>query len=310
MPGWAGILAGIAAVALVVAGVLTVRHFVTAGSHGREASDVARTGGLGHTTSPSAAVPVVLPSASPTASPSVSARPSPRHTSTPPPAPSSAPPATDASCTHPQFTTSDPTGGWTDGNYFVYNNMWNASSYSVQQTLNACSYHDWYVVATMNNDSGDGAVKTYPNVHEDFSERAISSFHSITSTFAEQSPHRGIYEDAYDIWLNGVATSGSTEVMVWTDNFNQVPAGSVQTSASFGGRTYKVWRRGSYIAFEADSNFSAGTVNLLAIFDWIIAKGWIASGSTLGQIDYGVELVSTDSTPATFSFTNFSIAAS
>ena len=57
----------------------------------------------------------------------------------------------------------------------------------------------------MNNDSGDGAVKTYPNVHEDFNERpAISSLHTITSTFAEQEPApREISEDAYDIWLNG-----------------------------------------------------------------------------------------------------------
>jgi Glycosyl hydrolase family 12 len=311
VPGWAGILAGIAAVALVVAGALAVRHFVAHRSRGPDASDVARTGGLTHTASPSAAVPVVLPSASPTARPSASStRPSRRHRSTPPPAPSSAPPAADASCPHPQFTTSDPTGGWTDGNYFIYNNMWNAGHYSVQQTLYACSFGNWYVNANMNNNSGDGAVKTYPNVHRDFSEPAISSLHTITSTFAEQSPHRGIYEDAYDIWLNGIATSGSTEVMIWTENFGQSPSGSVQGTASFGGRTYKVYRAGSYIAFVAESNFTSGTVNLLSIFDWIIAKGWIGSGSTLGQVDYGAEIVSTGGSPAAFRFTNFSVSAS
>jgi Glycosyl hydrolase family 12 len=310
-PGWVGILAGVAAVALVVAGVLAVRHFIAPGSGSPDASDVARTRGLTGTTSPSGAVPAVLPSAAPTARPSASpAGRSKRHTSAPPPAPSSAPPAADASCTHPQFTTSDPTGGWTDGSYFVYNNMWNAAKYSVQQTLYACSFSNWYVVANMNNDSGDGAVKTYPNVHRDFSEPAISSLHTITSTFAEQSPHRGIYEDAYDIWLNGVATSGSTEVMVWTENFGQSPSGSLQGSASFGGRTYKVYRGGNYIAFVADSNFTSGTVNLLSIFDWIMSKGWIGSGSTLGQVDYGAELVSTGGSPATFRFTDFSVSAS
>ena len=36
-------------------------------------------------------------------------------------------------------------------------------------------------------------------------------------------PGTGIYEDAYDIWLNGLATSGSTEVMIWTQNNGQTP---------------------------------------------------------------------------------------
>jgi hypothetical protein len=227
-----------------------------------------------------------------------------------PSATSSAPPASPASaaCTHPQFVTSDPAGGWADGQYFVYNNMWNASKYPVSQTLYACSYSNWYVVATMNNDTGDGAVKTYPNAHEDFSEPAISSLHTISSTFSEQSPHVGIYEDAYDIWLNGVASSGSTEVMVWTENFHQVPSGSAEGSVTLGGRTYTAWRAGSYIALVATANFSSGTVNLLQIFDWIMSKGWIPASSTLGQIDYGAEIVSTGGSPATFSFSDFSIS--
>jgi len=185
--------------------------------------------------------------------------------------------------------------------------MWNISGYSVTQTLYACAYNNWYAVADMNNSSGDGAVKTYPNVHEDFSEPAISSFHSISSTFAETSPHTGIYEDAYDIWINGVASSGSSEVMIWTENYHQVPAGSVLATVTFGGRTYQVWKNGSYIALVATSNFTSGTVNLLEIFNWIMAKGWMPANSTLGQIDYGAEIVSTNGTPATFTFTNFSV---
>jgi len=205
---------------------------------------------------------------------------------------------------------SDPNGGWSNGGYYVAQDMWNIGGYSVSQTLHACAYNNWYVVATMNNGNGDGAVKTYPNVHEDFNEPRISSFHTISSTFAEQSPHVGIYEDAYDIWINGVATSGSTEVMVWTDNHGQTPSGSNVASATFGGRSYKVWKSGSYIAFVADSNFTSGTVNLLQIFNWIMARGWIPASSTVGQIDYGAELVSTNSAPATFSFSNFSISTS
>ncbi len=201
---------------------------------------------------------------------------------------------------------------WNLSPYFVANDMWNVSGYNVSQTLSACSYSDWYVVATMDNSRGDGAVKTYPNSHRDFGNSPeISSLSSITSTFAETSPDTGIYEDAYDIWLNGIAGSGSTEVMIWTDNHGQTPSGSVQATVTFDGRSYAAWKTtGNYIAFVPSANFTSGTVNLLGFFQWLMTKGWIPANSTLGQVDYGVELVSTNGAPATFTFSNFSVNAS
>jgi hypothetical protein len=219
-------------------------------------------------------------------------------------------PASAGQCASPAFETSAPTGGWSDGGYYLYNNMWNAARYSVQQTLYACSYTNWYVVATMNNDTGDGAVKTDPNVQMNFNEPAISSFQSITSTFAENSPDVGIYNDAYDIWLNGVDTPGSDEVMIWNQNHGQRPAGSVVAVASLDGRTYQVWKDGGYIAFVAEPAFTSGNLNLLAFFNYVVSQGYIAANPTLGQIDYGVELVSTNGTPETFTFTNFSVSTS
>ena len=214
-----------------------------------------------------------------------------------------------AKCTNPTFISSKPFGGHTFSKYYVTNDMWNISGYTVKQTLYACNYNNWYVVATMNNDKKDGAVKTYPNVHEDFSSVPISSFASLSSNFAETSPHVGIYEDAYDMWINGLATRGSTEVMIWNDNYNQVPSGSVQGTITISGHSYKVWKSGSYIAFVATANFTSGTINVLDFYYYIILKGWIAPTSVLNQIDYGAELVSTNNTPATFSFTNFSISS-
>jgi glycosyl hydrolase family 12 len=312
----------VAAVLLSVGAVAAVRH-LGGGNGARGAATAAGSaiGGTGRadvvTATPAFTPPklAVVPKKAPLAS----HRPAPtpvRHPRASAPASASASPAApppsaaSGSCTHPLFVTSDPTNGWTNGAYYLSNDMWNISGYSVTQTLHACSDSNWYVVANMNNDRGDGAVKTYPDVHEDFSEPRISSFHSISSTFAETSPHVGIYEDAYDIWINGVATSGSTEVMIWTENFGQVPGGSPQGSATFGGRTYKVWKNGNYIAFVPDHNFTAGSMDLLEFFNWVIAKGWMPATSTLGQIDYGAEIVSTNSAPATFRFTNFSISTS
>lgn len=190
--------------------------------------------------------------------------------------------------------------------------MWGISGYNVSQSLHACSYSNWYVTATMNNDSGDGHVKTYPNSQRDFNEPTISSLTSVTSTFAETSPDTGIYEDAYDIWLNGVATSGSTEVMIWNNNHGQTPSGTAEGTVTFGGQSYTAYRTttGSYIALVANTNFTSGTVDLLAAFKWLIGKGWIPASSTLGQVCYGVELVSTNGVPATFSFSDYSVTAS
>jgi hypothetical protein len=38
-----------------------------------------------------------------------------------------------------------------------------------------------------------------------------------------------------------------------------------------------------------------------------MAQGWLPSNSTLGQIDFGVEIVSTNGAAATFQSTDFSI---
>jgi hypothetical protein len=218
---------------------------------------------------------------------------------------------TGGSCQHPVFTTSDPQGGSTLGAYYIANDMWNASNYSVSQTMHACSAANWYVIATMNNDNGDGAVKTFPNAHMDFGAApAIGTFHSVSSSFTQPTNPGGIYEYAYDIWINGIASSGSTEVMIWTDNHGQRPAGSVVATATIGGQGFQVWKNGNYIAFAADQNVDSGTVNLLRFFDFVIGKGWLASSATLNQVDYGIELVSTSGVPETFSVTNFSVTTS
>jgi hypothetical protein len=185
---------------------------------------------------------------------------------------------------------------------------WNVANYEVTQTMYVCDYNNWYAVANMNNSAGDGAVKTYPNVHEDFdSSPLISSFTTLSSSFAHTAPHVGIYEFAYDIWLNGVASSGSTEVMIWTDNYNQVPSGSSVETVLLDGQSYDVHKSGSYIAFVETTNVTSGTVDLMSFFNHIISKGWIPSTSTLGAIDYGVELVSTNGTNATFQVNDFSL---
>jgi len=234
--------------------------------------------------------------------------------STPAPTPTpTATPVSGSTCTNPTHTIAmdpnDPQAGISLGNFYLTNDTWNASGYKVASTMYICSPSSWYAMVTEDNNAKDGAVKSYPNVHEDFNEPKISTYHTISSSFAETSPHVGIYEWAYDIWLNGVADNNSTELMIWNDNFGQTPSGSVVATFTDGGRTYNVWKDGTYIAFVDKSNTTSGTVNLLDFFNFIISKGWIGSGSTIGQIDYGPEMVSTNGAPAKFEVNNFSLTA-
>src|SRR6185503_2616798 len=179
------------------AGIASSKHWTVSPNGGKAA---AATIALRPATGPATPTPTPTRTATATTTTptTTTATPTPTPTTTPTP---TAPPAP-ASCTNPAFVTSDPNGGWSTNGYYVHNNMWNVSGYNVRETLSACAFNNWDVTATMDNSRGDGAVKTYPNVHKDYNEPAISSFSSITSSFSETSPHVGIYEAAYDIWLN------------------------------------------------------------------------------------------------------------
>jgi hypothetical protein len=224
-------------------------------------------------------------------------------------------------CTNPTtvpMNSGNAQSGVIKGSYYVTNDSWNASHYSgVSQTLFVCNYNSWYTVAAMNNDSGDGAVKTSPNVQETWypTPTKLSSWKSITSRFSDvppgTGPKYGTWEFEYDIWLNGLADSNSTEIMIWTYNNGQNPTGSPVGSFTDAGRTYVVYRAAppnKYIAFVGLSGHLSGTVNLSDFFNYAISKGWMPASSKLDQICNGVELVSTNGKREKFAINNFSVS--
>lgn len=211
----------------------------------------------------------------------------------------------------------NPQSGVTRGGYYVTNDSWNAERYGgLSQTLYVCGRDNWYAIATMNNNTLDGAVKTSPNVQEtwDATPLKLSHLTAVTSDFSDvppgTGPGYGIWEFEYDIWLNGLANDKSTEVMIWTDNNGQSPGGSLIGSFTDAGQTYEVYRSPppyQYIAFVDQVNNLWGSINLLNFFRYVISKGWMPSSSTLYQICHGVELVSTNSEPEKFAISDFSI---
>jgi hypothetical protein len=226
----------------------------------------------------------------------------------PAPSSSAAPPA--STCTAPKFTTSETDGGWDDGGYYVHNNMWNADE-AGPETLYACAYNNWYVESTQPSTT---SVKTYPNVHKDINNldgKPFNDYSVIKSTFAGRGPGVGIYDVAYDLWLNGVGDGdGVTELMVWTENVKQVPSGDKLTTYTAGGFTYDVWVKDGYVAFVTQATQYAGSLDLKAMVAWSIGQGFIPANPTVNQIGYGIEFCSTDGAKARFTLTDFSVTMS
>jgi hypothetical protein len=250
--------------------------------------------------------------ATPTVTPSVSVSPS--------VTPSSASPTATpvgAVCTNPVWSGTRHDDMFFDAGFIVHNNQWNASGYTVSQTVEACTYKSWNAIVTADNNNGDGAVKTYPNVHKDYhnwstgAEPPLSNYPVLRSTFAADGPDSGIYNIAYDIWLNGVP--GNREVMIWTDNQGQTPAGSIVANGiSIGGKSWNLWATSDnhILTYVAVTDMTSGTVDLRAHLNDLITRGRVPATSTLGQICFGVEVVSTGGSPMTFNFTDFSLTDS
>jgi hypothetical protein len=219
------------------------------------------------------------------------------------------PTSSSCACTNPVFVTSETNGGWSNGGYYVHNNMWNASS---GETISACAYNNWYVTANYPNTTD---VKTYPNVHKDINHlkgASLNNYHTITSSFAATTPHVGIYDVAYDIWLNGLGWGGgTTEFMIWAENYKQVPLGSLQSQVTFDGISFQAYHYtgggANVITLVPVNAMTSGNLNLKAMFDWAITKGWMPSNPTVNQICYGVEICSTKNQPATFCVAGFSV---
>lgn len=190
------------------------------------------------------------------------------------------------------------------GEYLIHNNNWN-DNYGGTHVISACSEDDWWVDVNVPNHS-DNAVEAYPNVHKDYNDVALSTIQS--ADFAGVGPKCTgcIYNTAFDIWIGNGLTH---ELMIWTENWGQRPAGSQVGTFTAGGHTYNVWRSGSgdsgIITYVSQTDQLSGNMPLAAFFADVRTRGW--TPTTTWQVDFGVETVDTNGTTQRFRFTNFEI---
>jgi hypothetical protein len=184
------------------------------------------------------------------------------------------------------WTSSDQWGTWTNGGYTLYNNIWGSGAGT--QTIWANSFSNWGVTA---NHPNTGGVKSYPNATRAVN-RTLSSLSTLSSSWNVTVPSSGAYATAYDIWANNHAY----EIMLLLNKTGPVgPLGSLQTTATVGGHTWQVYSgsngSNAVFSFIRTSNTNAGTVNVLAVMNWIRSQGWFGD-VTIGDVQLGYEITS------------------
>jgi hypothetical protein len=184
------------------------------------------------------------------------------------------------------WSSSDKWATWSNGGYTIRNDVWGSGA--GPQTIWANSYSNFGVWA---NHPNTGGVKSYPHSAKNVGKR-LSALSRVTSNFNVSRPGSGAYETAYDIWAN----NNAYETMLWMNKQGAVgPLGSKQTTVSVGGHTWDVYKgsngSNAVFSFVRTSNTNSGSVDVLAVLNWIKARGWFGD-VTLGEVQFGFEITS------------------
>lgn len=201
------------------------------------------------------------------------------------------------------WSSSDKWGTWSNGGYTVRNNVWGGGA--GPQSIWANSYSNFGVWA---NHPNTGGVKSYPHSAKNVS-RPLSGLRTLSSSFNVSRPGGGAYATAYDIWAN----NNAYEIMLWMNKQGAVGAiGSKETTVSVGGHTWDVYRgsngANAVFSFLRTSNTNAGSVDVLAVLNWIKNRGWYGD-VTVGEVQFGFEITSS-SGGMNFSSNSYSVSSS
>ena len=260
---------------------------------GGAASKTARCGSDTSTT----AAPTTTTTVAPTPTTTVPQAPTP----TAPTATAAPPPATVAQagggiCTNPSFSTSDAMGAVntdpSDGsqNWWVDNDAWSGSH--GPQTLNVCNQASWYAVS--NQPDVGGQVETYANTEYDVGGRStgtttpISSWNSITSTYAEAFPSAG----AWDAGLRPLAQQlvhrdHGLEPVGRSTGVLAVPGDHGPDARWCAVPLLRQWRRADVLPGHADLVGVGGHPRRI---QWLVSQGLVKSTDVPTQLEYGVEV--------------------
>jgi hypothetical protein len=199
---------------------------------------------------------------------------------------------------------------WSNGGYVVANDVWGSNP--GPQTIWANSFSNWGVFSSQ----GGHSIASYPHVEFDNINTAVNSLGTVTSSFNATTPSGCVFDQAFDIWLNGF----NYEVMIWESWSGTQPIAKSYNSSgqavptysniSISGVTYNVYTgtggSGPCMSFLRTNQVNSGTVDIAAILKWINTTGWY-NNPTLSGIQDGWEITNTAGVQKTFSMNSYSV---
>jgi hypothetical protein len=184
------------------------------------------------------------------------------------------------------------------------------------QTIWAQNWHNWGVRSTQTL-SPDGHVKVYPNQDAMFytlleeHRPRVADFTRLTAYWAHSLPDKALDYRAqamFDIW-----TDRTGEIMIWTDqhqrNLGDV-GGGVTDVVTIDGIEWDVYQQRHFCphgnTFENDGQgYPVRSLDLAAIFRWLMAAGSVTGDEPVGIVQYGFEMCSTGGQPLDFVMQTF-----
>jgi hypothetical protein len=199
---------------------------------------------------------------------------------------------------------------------------------AIPQTLTATDSTTWTVAASTVGQGDQTSVKSYPATQVTYTttadkpEPSATFGATLTSAWTDANPSGAgqDYEYAFDDWLANPANNSwnnDLEVMIWTDNHGQRPAGSdtgtVYTDAA--GTAWEVWTAGgassvspvSTVSFVRASNAASGSIDRIGFYAYLQAHSLLASTYGVDQLNYGLEVCSTGGATQTYGVTGYTI---
>jgi hypothetical protein len=144
----------------------------------------------------------------------------------------------------------DKFGSTTTNGHIVMNNLWGAATAQCIDVTNA-----GFAVTANHSKPTNGAPASYPAIYVGCHytncssgtnlPMQVSQIRSATSSINYSYPGSGVYDAAYDIWLDPTPKKDAVnkqEIMIWFNRQGSIqPVGSRTASTTIGGRTWEVW---------------------------------------------------------------------
>jgi hypothetical protein len=186
--------------------------------------------------------------------------------------------------------------------YNVMNNVWGADTAQCINTTNT-----GFAVTAKHQKPTNGAPASYTAIYYGCHYNncspgtnlpmQVSQISSATSNISFSYPSNGVYNAAYDIWLDPASKKdgeNKQELMIWFNRQGSIrPYGSRTGSATVGGRTWEVWTGSAayrnVISYFAPSPITSWNFNILDFINATKTRTKVTNSWYLTSIQAGFE---------------------